>query len=134
MAWYGILDIVTEDQYTKMECSAIYNSGQLRGPLGTSLKRVRLGKVTNSYQISRDSLYRFCEYTIISILTRKFRYLNIKIDLAVIQESEEGGELKSENIITKISDLLREDLGPLAWAFSENECLDLRHYWNYDEN
>ena len=32
---------------------------------------------------------------VISVLTRKFRYLNNKIDLAVFQECEEG-ELKSE--------------------------------------
>ena len=54
----------------------------------------------------------------ISVLTRKFEYLNNKIDLAVFQEGEEG-ELKTENIWTKNSPLLREVLGPLAWTFSE---------------
>ena len=40
--------------------------------------------------------------------------------MAVFQEGEED-ELKSENILTKNSPLLREAQGPLAWAFSENE-------------
>ena len=57
---------------------------------------------------------------VISVLARKFRYLNNKIDMAIFQEGEEG-ELKSENIRTKNSPLLREALGPLAWAFSENK-------------
>ena len=46
------------------------------------------------------------------VLTRIFRYLNNKIDLAVFQEGEEG-ELKSETGWTKVSDLLREALGLL---------------------
>ena len=45
-----------------------------------------------------------------------------KIDLAIFQEGEEG-ELKSENVWTKASGLLREALGHLAWAFSEKKTL-----------
>ena len=63
---------------------------------------------------------------VISVLTRKFRYLNNKIDLSVIQESEEA-ELKSENILTKNSPLLREALGPLAWAYSDNSNKIISH-------
>ena len=46
---------------------------------------------------------------VISVLTRNFTYLNNKIDLAIFQEGEEG-ELKSENILTKNSRLLRGGL------------------------
>ena len=44
------------------------------------------------------------------VLTRKFIYLNNKIDLVSFQEGEEG-ELKSETIWTKNSHLLREAWG-----------------------
>ena len=50
---------------------------------------------------------------VISILTRIFRYLNNKIDLADFQKGE-GASLKSENVWTKVSGLLREALRPAA--------------------
>ena len=50
---------------------------------------------------------------VISVLTRKFRQMYNKIDLAVFQDGEEG-ELKSEDMWTKNSPLLREALG-LLW-------------------
>ena len=41
--------------------------------------------------------------------------------MADFQGGEEGG-LKSENVWTKVGDLLREALWPLAWAFSEKRA------------
>ena len=37
-----------------------------------------------------------------------------------IPYQDEGTGLRSENIWTKVSDLLREALRPVAWAFSED--------------
>ena len=42
--------------------------------------------------------------------------------MANFQGGEEGG-LKSENVLTKVGDLLIEALRPLAWAFSENKSV-----------
>ena len=75
--------------------------------------------VINVYDINGIIWYTQVELVlVISVLTRKFRYLNNKIDLTIFQEGKEG-ELKSENILTKNSPLLREALGPLSWAFSD---------------
>ena len=50
--------------------------------------------------ICHESNQKVYAIIVISVLTRKFKYLNNKIDLVDFQEDEEG-ELKSENIWKK---------------------------------
>ena len=66
---------------------------------------------------------------VISVLTRKFRSLNNKIDLAVFSRGWREW-IEEWEIWTKNSPLLREALGPLGWVFSDNNY-KYNSFYNY---